>query len=32
MLKRPRTDFWQVGIVPVAVEDLDATRLEIRRV
>lgn len=27
MFKRPRTDFWQVGIVPVAVRDLDARRL-----
>ncbi len=27
MLRPPRTDFWQVGIVPVPVEDLDARRL-----
>ncbi|HEV6968164.1 MULTISPECIES: glucosamine inositolphosphorylceramide transferase family protein [Roseateles] len=27
MLKRPRTDFWQVGIVPLPVEDIDAGRL-----
>lgn len=27
MIKRPRTDFWQVGIVPVPVEDIDARTL-----
>lgn len=27
MLKTPRTDFWQVGIVPVRIEDLDAQHL-----
>lgn len=27
MLGRPRTDFWQVGIVPVCVEHLDARSL-----
>jgi hypothetical protein len=27
MLKRPRTDFWQVGIVPAPIETLDAERL-----
>lgn len=27
MFKRPRTDFWQVGIVPARIEDLDARRL-----
>ena len=31
MLKRPRTDFWQVGIVPVPVEDIDARRLSAAR-
>ncbi|HEY9109252.1 MAG TPA: hypothetical protein VIN58_21435 [Roseateles sp.] len=31
MLKRPRTDFWQVGIVPVAVEDLNAHALSAAR-
>jgi len=31
MLKRPRTDFWQVGIVPVAVEDVDARALSAAR-
>ncbi|CAM3991655.1 glycosyl hydrolase family 43 [Roseateles saccharophilus] len=31
MLKRPRTDFWQVGIVPVRVEDLDARSLAAAR-
>jgi hypothetical protein len=28
MFKRPRTDFWQVGIVPAPIEALDATRLQ----
>jgi hypothetical protein len=27
MLKRPSSDFWQVGIVPLAVEDVDARHL-----
>ncbi|MFG6461874.1 hypothetical protein ACG04Q_09855 [Roseateles sp. DXS20W] len=27
MIKRPRTDFWQVGIVPLALRDVDATAL-----
>jgi hypothetical protein len=27
MLQRPRSDFWQVGIVPLAVEDVDARHL-----
>ncbi len=27
MFARPRTDFWQAGIVPIAVEDVDAGRL-----
>jgi hypothetical protein len=27
MLKRPRTDFWQVGIVPMPVADVDARAL-----
>ncbi len=27
MIRRPLTDFWQVGIVPLAVEDVDARRL-----
>lgn len=31
MLKRPRTDFWQVGIVPARVETLDAHRLGAQR-
>lgn len=31
MFKRPRTDFWQVGIVPVALEDLDARTLSAAR-
>ena len=31
MLKRPRTDFWQVGIVPVRIEDLDARSLAAAR-
>jgi len=31
MFKRPRTDFWQVGIVPVALEDIDARRLAAAR-
>ena len=28
MLKRPRTDFWQVGIVPLAIQDANAARLQ----
>lgn len=31
MFKRPRTDFWQVGIVPVALEDVDARTLSAAR-
>ncbi|KQV61174.1 glycosyl hydrolase family 43 [Pelomonas sp. Root1217] len=31
MFKRPRTDFWQVGIVPVPIEDIDAGRLSAAR-
>jgi len=31
MLKPPRTDFWQVGIVPVRVEDVDARTLSAAR-
>jgi hypothetical protein len=31
MFKRPRTDFWQVGILPVPVQDLDASRLQAER-
>ncbi|KQY81908.1 hypothetical protein [Pelomonas sp. Root1444] len=31
MFKRPRTDFWQVGIVPVPVADLDARTLSAAR-
>lgn len=27
MFKAPRTDFWQVGIVPLAIEDVDARAL-----
>ncbi|HEY0954964.1 MAG TPA: hypothetical protein VGE36_09425 [Roseateles sp.] len=27
MLRSPRTDFWQVGIVPLALRDVDALRL-----
>lgn len=27
MFKRPRTDFWRVGIVPAPIEELDAARL-----
>ncbi|MFN3305391.1 MAG: hypothetical protein ACK44A_16990 [Roseateles sp.] len=27
MLRRPRTDFWQVGILPLAVQDVDAQAL-----
>lgn len=28
MFKRPRTDFWQVGIVPAPIAELDAARLQ----
>lgn len=28
MFRRPRTDFWQVGIVPVALQDIDRWRLK----
>lgn len=31
MLRAPNTDFWQVGIVPVALEDLDAASLAAAR-
>ena len=31
MFKRPRTDFWQVGIVPIAIEDVDARALSAAR-
>ena len=31
MLKRPRTDFWQVGIVPLAIQDANAARLQAAR-
>ena len=31
MFKRPRTDFWQVGIVPVSIQDLDARTLSAAR-
>jgi hypothetical protein len=31
MFKRPRTDFWQVGIVPVPIQDLDARALSAAR-
>ncbi len=31
MFKRPRTDFWQVGIVPVALQDVDARTLAAAR-
>lgn len=27
MIKRPRTDFWQVGIVPLSLQDIDASAL-----
>ena len=27
MFKRPRTDFWQVGIVPLSIRDIDARAL-----
>lgn len=28
MFRRPRTDFWQVGIVPLALQDVDARSLQ----
>jgi hypothetical protein len=28
MIRRPRTDFWKVGIVPAPIEELDAEHLE----
>jgi len=31
MLKRPRTDFWKVGILPVHIEDVDAASLSAAR-
>ncbi|PTT81971.1 glycosyl hydrolase family 43 [Pelomonas sp. HMWF004] len=31
MLKRPRTDFWQVGIVPLPVEDITVATLSAAR-
>ncbi|MBA4215861.1 MAG: glycosyl hydrolase family 43 [Proteobacteria bacterium] len=31
MLRRPRTDFWQVGIVPARVETIDAAALHAAR-
>ncbi|NCT81763.1 MAG: glycosyl hydrolase family 43 [Comamonadaceae bacterium] len=31
MIKRPRTDFWQVGIVPLPLQDLDAAALRAAR-
>ena len=31
MFRRPNTDFWQVGIVPVPIEGLDAARLQAAR-
>lgn len=31
MFKRPRSDFWQVGIVPIAIEDIDARSLSAAR-
>lgn len=31
MFKRPRTDFWQVGIVPIPVQDVDAATLAAAR-
>ncbi|MFT7774867.1 hypothetical protein [Roseateles sp.] len=31
MIKRPRTDFWQVGIVPLSIQDVDAGRLRAAR-
>lgn len=31
MFKRPRTDFWQVGIVPIALQDVDAATLAAAR-
>lgn len=31
MIKRPRTDFWQVGIVPLRIQDIDASTLSAAR-
>jgi hypothetical protein len=31
MLKRPRTDFWRVGLVPAPIAQIDATRLSALR-
>ncbi|WP_457423860.1 glucosamine inositolphosphorylceramide transferase family protein [Roseateles sp. P5_E7] len=31
MIKRPRTDFWQVGIVPLPLQDIDASTLSAAR-
>ncbi|RZL35713.1 MAG: glycosyl hydrolase family 43 [Rubrivivax sp.] len=31
MLKKPRTDFWQVGIVPLAIRDVEASTLRAAR-
>lgn len=31
MLKRPRSDFWQVGILPLALQDADAAALRAAR-
>lgn len=31
MLRRPRSDFWQVGVVPARIETLDARRLAAAR-
>lgn len=31
MFRRPNTDFWQVGIVPLPIEGLDAARLQAAR-
>lgn len=31
MLRRPRSDFWQVGIVPVPIEEIDAASLAAAR-
>jgi hypothetical protein len=31
MLRRPRTDFWQVGIVPASIRQIDASTLRAQR-
>ena len=31
MIKKPRTDFWQVGIVPLPIQDVDAAALAAAR-